>query len=69
MRNEFACASCEEHMATLILPKRVPATDLSSRSDVSVRDSVRVLNEIIVQLTERIELLEASERLHRTRPA
>jgi hypothetical protein len=33
------------------------------RSDASVRDSVRILAEIVTQLNERIEILEARVRL------
>jgi hypothetical protein len=36
-----------------------------SRPDASLRDTVRVLAEVITQLAERIELLEARELLHR----
>jgi hypothetical protein len=40
---------------------------LAPRSDASVRDSVRILSEIVAQLSERIELLEARELLQRAR--
>jgi len=50
-------------------PPRPPhpsnAMPFSVRSDASVRDSVRVLAEVVAQLSERIELLEARELLHR----
>jgi hypothetical protein len=39
----------------------------STRSDASVRDSVRVLAEVVMQLSERIELLEARDLLSRAR--
>ena len=46
-------------------PRPSAAAPFSVRSDASVRDSVRVLAEIVTQLSERIEVLEARERLHR----
>jgi hypothetical protein len=39
----------------------------AARADASIRDSVRVLAEIVAQLSERIELLEAREALVRAR--
>jgi hypothetical protein len=43
------------------------AAPFSVRSEASVRDSVRILAEIVTHLNERIELLEARDVLHRAR--
>ncbi len=48
-------------------PHPSKAAPFSVRSDASVRDSVRVLAEIIKQLGERIEILEARDLLYRAR--
>ena len=50
-------------------PKLRPpaARAFTTRPDASVRDSVRVLAEVVMQLSERIELLEARELLNRER--
>ena len=47
-------------------PKRSTKTP-ALRADASVRDSVRVLTEIVTQLSERIEVLEARDLLNRAR--
>jgi hypothetical protein len=49
-------------------PKLRPAATkpFGARPDASIRDTVRILAEVITQLSERIELLEARELLHRT---
>jgi hypothetical protein len=44
-------------------PRPSGAAAFSVRSDASVRDSVRILAEIVTQLNERIEILEARVRL------
>jgi hypothetical protein len=55
-------------MRSLPTPGHSPPTRLSAvRSDTSIRDSVRVLTEVVTQLSERIELLEARELLSRPR--
>jgi hypothetical protein len=55
-------------MRTLPTPAHLPTrTSASPRSDASIRDSVRVLAEVVNQLSERIEVLEARELLNRTR--
>jgi hypothetical protein len=48
-------------------PRPSGAAAFSVRSDASVRDSVRILAAIVTQLSERIEVLEARERLLRAR--
>ena len=60
-------------MRTLSTPEPPPKTKpaeappVAVRSDASIRDSVRVLAEIVTQLSERIEILEARELLRQPR--
>jgi len=54
--------------STLPQPAKVrgpAAKPFTTRSDASIRDTLRVLSEVVTQLAERIELLEARELLHR----
>jgi hypothetical protein len=52
-------------------PSQRPASELpagnarTTRSDASIRDSVRILAETVIHLAERVELLEARAALHR----
>jgi len=52
----------QTHSKPQALPKD-PSAAGAPRIDASIRDSVRILAEIITQLAERIELLEARETL------
>ena len=48
--------------------KLIPAPSAGPTEVSSLRDSVRVLSEVIGQLAERIDLLEAREALRGYRP-
>jgi hypothetical protein len=60
-------------MQSMPTPERPPnvrpavSKPTAIRSNASVRDSVRVLTEVVSHLNERIELLEARELLYRAR--
>jgi len=48
-------------------PRPTEPDAVRKRPDVSIRDSVRLLSEVVTQLSERIDILEARELLSRAR--
>ena len=54
-------------MRTLPIAKLPHAPKKTPRHDASILERLRVLSEIVTQLSERIEVLEARESLNRAR--
>ncbi len=66
---DIVCGTARNPMRTFsqLTPTSTTRKPFAERSDASLRDSVRILRELVMQMSERIELLETRELLLRPR--